>query len=297
MKRVFIIGGTTFDYIVYLNKLPEGIPQTIHYAPMQETCGSTGTGKAVALKKLGVPNTLYSVFGNDSYGESIKTFLAKEGVDLLHTIDTIGTERHINLMDKEGGRISMFVTQSSEQVLHPYQLVEQYCKNADVIVLNIIAYCKQLVEMVKKSTKPVWTDLHDYDGTSTYHTAFIDTASYIHLSSDNLSNYQEVMQRLIASGKKLVICTHGKKGASLLTEKGEWIELPALEMKVVDSNGAGDSFFAGFLFGWLQQLPLQQCMQYGTICGAYAVTDYAITFKGLSQQFLEQQWLGLFGKS
>lgn len=290
MQRVFVIGGTTFDHIVYLNNLPSATPQTIHHAPMQETCGSTGTGKAVALKKLGVPNTLYSVFGNDSYGQIIKLFLAKEGVDLLYTIDAIGTERHINLMDKEGRRISMFVTQSSEEIMHPYKQIEQCCQDADVIVLNIISYCKQLIELVKKSNKPVWTDLHDYDGNSTYHTPFIDAALYIHLSSDNLDNYQEVMHRFIANGKKLVVCTHGKKGASLLTEKGEWIEHAALEMNVVDSNGAGDSFFAGFLFGWLQQLPLKKCMQYGTICGAFTVADYAITCKDLSQQFLEKQW-------
>lgn len=35
----------------------------------------------------------------------------------------------------------------------------------------------------------------------------------------NLPDYHATMQALIARGKELVICTHGKAGATLLTRK------------------------------------------------------------------------------
>ena len=114
MAHVLILGGTTFDHIITLDKFPDPSPQTIHQAPFYETVGSTGSGKAICLKKLGVSNTLYSVFGNDDFGQRIQNKMRQEQIDFIFDLDSKGTERHVNIMDKSGGRISMFVSQSSE---------------------------------------------------------------------------------------------------------------------------------------------------------------------------------------
>lgn len=288
MKHVFIVGGTTYDSIIYLKNLPQPIPHTIHQAGFNEGIGSTGAGKALALTKLNVPNTLYSVVGNDIYGEHIEQTLIENKVHYILDKDSAGTERHINLMDTDGGRISVFVTQSSEKINYNIAAIEEALQKADVVVLNIISYCRGLIELIEKYNKPIWTDLHDYDGSNIYHQDFINTAQYIHLSSDKLADYKATMQQLINKGKELVICTHGKKGATLLTKQGTWIEQPALtNIEIVDSNGAGDSFFAGFLYGYMQNKPLQTCLQYGAVCGAYCVTNKALVYESLSRAFLE----------
>lgn len=294
MQQVFIVGGTTFDHIVHLEQLPAPVPITIHEAPFHEGCGSTGAGKSLALTKLGVPNSLYSVIGDDAYGMQIASFLQECGVEFFYDLDPKGTERHINIMDADGGRISMFITQSSEHIEHNTTAIQQAILKADVVVLNIISYCRQLIPLLNNYAKPIWTDLHDYDGHNAYHQDFIHAAQYIHLSSDNLQDYRSVMEQFIDQGKELVICTHGKQGASLLTKQGEWIEQAAYPVdRIVDSNGAGDSFFAGFLFGWMQQLPLLTCMQYGAICGALAVQDLQLTNRQLSADLLQlkqEEW-------
>jgi sugar/nucleoside kinase (ribokinase family) len=35
-----------------------------------------------------------------------------------------------------------------------------------------------------------------------------------------------------------------------------------------DSIGAGDSFAAGFLAGWLRGLPLKECLRIAAVCGS-----------------------------
>ncbi len=287
MKKILILGGTTYDHIVYLQKLPEPIPQTIHAAPFNEAAGSTGAGKALNLTKLAVPNTLYSVIGNDMYGKQIVKYLKQQKVHFVYDIDEVGTERHINIMDADGGRISMFVTQSSEKIAMNMKAMEYLIKNAGIVVLNIIPYCRQLIPLLKKLNKQVWTDLHDYDGVNVYHKPYIAAAQYIHLSSDNLPNYKKVMKALIASGKELVICTHGKNGASLLTKNGVWMEQPSIPVKIIiDSNGAGDSFFAGFLFGFINLYTLKECMKMGAVCASLCIGSKQLVSEKLSADYL-----------
>jgi acarbose 7IV-phosphotransferase len=288
MQKVFVIGGTTFDHIVYLPELPGNQPQTIHNAPFRETTGSTGSGKALNLTKLGVPNTLYSVLGDDVYGEKIIRYLQQSGVDFFYDIDLKGTERHINIMDAEGQRISIFITQSSETVNFSTAKIESAIRQADIIVLNIIGYCRQLIPLLANCNRPVWTDLHDYEDSNAYHTDYIDASQYIHLSSDNLRDYFPLMERLIAAGKELVICTHGKEGSTLLTKTGIRIEQPAiLSYPMVDANGAGDSFFSAFLYGWMNGQTPVRCMQMGAVCAGLCISDQELASRMLNPSYLE----------
>lgn len=55
------------------------------------------------------------------------------------------------------------------------------------------------------------------------------------------------MQTFIDAGKELVVCTHGKKGATLLTKHSISFEQAVItSFELVDANGAGDNFFMVF---------------------------------------------------
>ncbi|TGE15963.1 carbohydrate kinase family protein [Hymenobacter elongatus] len=298
MLRTLILGGTTFDHIVTLPELPAPLPQTIHRAPFHEGTGSTGAGKALALTKLGLPVTLYSAVGDDAYGRHIVADLRAQGVEAYYVLDPAGTERHINLMDAQGRRISLFITQASPTLAFDHAQVAGLIRASACVVLNIISYCQPLIPLLRDYPHPIWTDLHDYDGHNPYHQPFIEAAQYIHLSSDNLPDYRPVMQQLRAAGKLLVVCTHGAAGATLLTAAGQWLEQAAVPAPaVVDSNGAGDNFFAGFLYGFLRQEPAQKCLQYGALCGSWCVGALGLVDPQLSSPRLEQAWQQHFGNS
>ncbi|UEG51239.1 carbohydrate kinase family protein [Ferruginibacter lapsinanis] len=289
MKKILILGGTTFDHIVTLDKFPDPIPKTIHTAPFHEAAGSTGAGKALCLTKLGVPNVLHSIVGDDIWGKKIISYLSAQKVDFIYDIDPKGTERHFNVMNAAGERISMFITQSSETLSINLALIEEKIKWADIVVLNIIPYCKLLIPLLKKYDKPVWTDLHDYDEGNPYHDAFIDAAQHIFLSSDNVRDYKSLMQQFIQDGKEFVVCTHGKNGATILTKDGLNIDQPAITThKLVDANGAGDNFFGGFLYAFIQNKSISDCMKYATICGSYCIQSKELVHENLSAAAIEK---------
>lgn len=293
--NILILGGTTFDHIVTLPQFPKPIPQTIHTAPFHEATGSTGSGKALCLTKLGIKNTLHSILGNDCWGEKIISHLKSEKVDFIYDFDPKGTERHFNIMNSEGERISMFITQSSEEITLNTSLIEEKIKQSDIVILNIIPYCKQLIPLLKIHKKPVWTDLHDYNKDNPYHEPFIEASQYIFLSSDNLTDYKSTMQDLMARGKELVVCTHGKLGSTALNKQGKWIEQSAVtSFNLVDGNGAGDNFFSGFMYAYLKNKPLESCMKYGSISSGYCITSKQLVYENLTPTLIEEKFTSLF---
>lgn len=298
MKNVFIIGGTTYDHIISLDEFLQPVAQTIHQVnSLLEGTGSTGAGKALALNRFNIPVTLYSVLGDDHFGDHIIKHMSSEGVNFIFDIDPKGTERHFNIMNAEGERLSVFITQSSEHPKMDVGRIREAIEASDSIVLNIISYCKDIIPIVEEYNKPVWTDLHDYEDNNLYHEPFIDSADYIFLSSDNLSDYRKTMQTLMRRGKELVVCTHGKKGSTTLTKSGEWIDVPVLEdVKIVDTNGAGDNYFSGFLFAYMKGMSIADCMKYGTLCGATCISSEQLISKKLSADLIEKAFAANYGK-
>ena len=77
--------------------------------------------------------------------------------------------------------------------------------------------------------------------------------------------------RVLAASVPLVVVKDGPNGARAVSEDGGTIIEPGWSVEVVDSTGAGDSFNAAFLDGWLQALPLAECLQRGVAAGARSV--------------------------
>jgi sugar/nucleoside kinase (ribokinase family) len=290
MKKVLVLGGASYDAIVHLDSFPNPTPQTIHHCKFHEAVGSTGVGKAANLCKLGFDVDLQILTGNDHQGNIIREYVSKLPLNLLNEIDPNGTERHVNLMNAAGQRISIFLTSTSSNPPIHYESYLSYIQKADIVVLNIVDYCRNFIPLLKENNKEIWTDLHDYDGENAYHQDFIVASDFIFMSSDNLPDYQDCMMRLIENGKKLLVCTHGSKGASLLTAQKQWIHTPVMDgFERVDTNGAGDAFFAGFLYGYTRNLSLDICMKAGHIVAGACITSPELAFPGLSENFISNK--------
>jgi sugar/nucleoside kinase (ribokinase family) len=61
-----------------------------------------------------------------------------------------------------------------------------------------------------------------------------------------------------------------KRGAdgALVVQGAEMFRFPALPVQPIDTTGAGDSFNAGFLYGWLASWSLPEAIKLGIACGS-----------------------------
>jgi sugar/nucleoside kinase (ribokinase family) len=77
--------------------------------------------------------------------------------------------------------------------------------------------------------------------------------------------------RALASRGPLVIAKDGPAGARAVGPDGELGRESGLAVEAVDATGAGDTFNAAFLDGWLGGLPVAECLRRGVAAGAHSL--------------------------
>ena len=83
-----------------------------------------------------------------------------------------------------------------------------------------------------------------------------------------VDDVEAAARALAALGPRVVAVKLGAEGALAVTAEGDAARCPALAVDPVDTTGAGDSFDAGFLAGWLAGRPLGACLALGVACGS-----------------------------
>jgi sugar/nucleoside kinase (ribokinase family) len=79
-------------------------------------------------------------------------------------------------------------------------------------------------------------------------------------------------RELLAMGAPTVVLKLGAEGCVVATEK-ELIHLPGFKVPVVDTVGAGDSFAAAFIAGWLRGGTLRASATLANGMGALVATQ------------------------
>jgi sugar/nucleoside kinase (ribokinase family) len=77
--------------------------------------------------------------------------------------------------------------------------------------------------------------------------------------------------RLLEYGPKVVAVTLGKDGCIVL-DHNYCFELPAYEVEVMDTTGAGDAFHGGFIYSLLRGYDLEKAGRFSNACGSIACT-------------------------
>ena len=84
---------------------------------------------------------------------------------------------------------------------------------------------------------------------------------------DNVEDAADELAKKVST----VVVKLGDRGAFALAG-GRRCEVPGLEVSIVDTVGAGDSFNAGFLHAWIHGAGIEESLEAGNVCGAYSAT-------------------------
>jgi sugar/nucleoside kinase (ribokinase family) len=266
-----VVGPASWNTLVQVDELPQPVPHTVFARGHRATVGGTSAGKALHLTELGRPTLLHTVLGSDAAGRRVRAALESAGVPLLaETVDG-PTERHLNLMDSRGGRLSIYL--DLPPAAPPVgQALADALAAARAVVLDLSQRALEVLPVVRGTGVPIWTDLHDYDGAAEFHRPFAAAAQYVFLNADGVAEPLPLLRRLVRDGAQVAVCTLGAEGAVALDADLSEHRVAAVAVaEVVDTNGAGDAFMAGFLHATLAGSPVPQALQAGARQAARAL--------------------------
>ncbi len=109
-----------------------------------------------------------------------------------------------------------------------------------------------------------------------------------------MTGWQE--EDMLDHAQALVI-TLGEKGSRIVTPEGQWPVHAAHSKTIVDPTGAGDAFRAGFIKGYVNNLPLPQCSKLGSIVAIHAIEAYGTQNHRFTMESLGKRYEAVYGET
>lgn len=227
------------------------------------------------LAKLGIKTGFFGMIGNDEFGSIIKTKLENLGIKVyLGTKNNISSGTSIILITPEGERTMNTCLGASsyiEACMIPYEEI----KKSKILHISGYQWCtphqKEAAQMAIKQVKSFDTkisfDIADPTVVIKYREDFLNIiqnyADILYANEEEIKilyNKHSLDECLKECQKynTLFIIKLGSKGA-IIQNKHQNIYINSYAVKVIDTTAAGDSFAAGFLYGFIKNLPLEEC--------------------------------------
>ena len=283
MYDVLTIGELNCDLIMTgLKELPQ-LNREIMGDSFQQVLGSSTAICAAGLSALGLNVGFHGIVGDDDGGRFACDALAKTGVDVTHcmidkTVNT-GVTIALNALGDRAlvtylGAIETFRFDqidlsllSQTRHIHVGSFFLQHGLRPGLAKLFKLAQ----EAGVTTSLDAGWDDTGEWDGglaeVLKYTTIFLPNETEA-VHATGAKTPEEAAKRLPV---KICVVKCGADGA-IAYRDGQLYKGQPFKVTPVDTTGAGDSFNAGFLYGFLNNLPMEDCLTYGNACGAVSVT-------------------------
>lgn len=267
--HVVIAGPASWNHLITVDHLPEPVPHMQFARRSWHTVGGTSAGKALHLAGLGIDVELWTSLGADADGTRIESRLETAGVG-VEVIPSADTERHVNIM-ADGERVSLYVSTTSPPEVDAVAALCAAVMNSHLAIIDLSELGQRVLESLPAKHPPLWMDLHDYDGSSTFHEPFVRAAAGVFMNDDGTKNPWDLMESCLTRGPELAVCTLGAQGAIALEVDGTRYRVAASPANVVDTNGAGDAFMSGFLAAHLEGKSINEALRLASIQATTAI--------------------------
>lgn len=249
--------------------------------------GGSAVNTAIALSKLGIRSGVMGKMGRDGFSNFILKELKKNNVDTKGIVrdKKALTSCSIVLVDPDGERSFMqYLGANAQFSLKDVDL--SLLKGTKVLhiagALLLFGFDGQPAALLlKKAKKMGLTTSLDivWDARERWMRLLKPCLPYVDIFLPDVEEARmltgkkgprEIADILISHGVKIVGLTLGKDGC-YLKDKDKEMFIPSFKARVVDSTGAGDSFAAGFLAGYLKGWELEKIGQLANCVGAMCV--------------------------
>ena len=227
-------------------------------------------------------------------GEALKKGIEQEGIHtdfivIPNGFTRINVKIHAQEESELNGQGPVIEDSYIEQLFDKFKQL----KDGDILVLsgnlprlvpkNIYA---EIMDIVKDKKIEVIVDAfgEPFKYSLKYHPFLVkpnhkELQELYQLKDTSIDTLIEGAYQLQQEGARNVLISMAERGAILVTENKEIIQMNCPYGKVVNSVGAGDSMIAGFLYGWLKNHSYKEALQWGIACGSASAFTKGIASK------------------
>jgi sugar/nucleoside kinase (ribokinase family) len=301
-----LAGEFNLDLLFY--GLPENMPVERELLASQAAMVLGGSPAITAhnLAALGNRVGFISLVADDAFAKQCVRELDAAGVDLARSVNvTDGTCTGLTVLLQHEHVRRMLTYPGTTTRLHFDNLDLEYLRSSRhfhfssyFLQISLKDDVPRLFSHLKEAGLTISLDTND-DPNESWDSSIIEV---LHHTDVLLPNEQEACNIAHSSNLDdaiawilqyvpLLVVKRGAEGAMACTRERRYTA-EAIRIEVVDAVGAGDSFNAGFLHGYLHGWPIEQCLRYGNLAGAYSTTAIggvaAFQNRKTMQQFLAE---------
>ena len=267
------VGLNAIDTLIPLPHFPARGSKTEYSGASIMPGGQTATA-VVACQSWGLSTRYVGKVGDDDAGRMHRREFSRAGVDAqLITVPNAASPQSLIIVD-EGGERTVLCRRDERLLLQPSDLNRDWIVNARALHVDGFetAAAIQATGWAREAGIPVVADLDEtYSGVED----LIANVDYLIVSRDfpsRLTGERRLEQalRMIKRrfGCAIAAATLGADGV-LAWDGNQFHANPAYHVPVTDTTGAGDIFHAGFIYGLLQDWPLDRQLDFA--CAAAAL--------------------------
>lgn len=300
MKQITVIGSLNYDLVTYTDIVPDG-GETVQANAFENHLGGKGLNESIAVARLSKDTKVRMIgnIGNDSFGKELKQALVDAKVDTsyIKTIEGISSGVAVILVEKSGENRILITAGANGELKPSVEDYETYFKEDSgyVLLQNEYPHTIESINWLKSNRpninisynpspfKPEYIKsevLSKIDLLIVNETEALDVAGSL-LSAEEaekfksgteeseINGFKELSEKLVKlinqDNVNLVIITMGSKGC-LYSSKSTGTSFQASEKveNVVDTTGAGDTFFGGVVSQLSKGSTIPQAVKFAT---------------------------------
>jgi ribokinase len=251
--------------------------------------GGKGSNQAVATARLGANSALLGMIGSDKLASIATDLYAAEGVDssLLSVRSERATGVGIIILNDKGENF-IILDMGANELLDAAAVDggDARIRQSDVVMTVLEIPVEAAARAMELGRRHGARTILNPAPARALPDAIFANVDYLTpneselrillgLPADDPRSSRELAGELRRRGVSNVVVTLGRTGALILTDELD-VMVPAIEVEVVDTTGAGDAFNSGFAVALAEGRDIVDAVRFGVVCGGLACTRLGV---------------------
>lgn len=292
MKNIWVLGSSNIDLICHVDEMPVS-GNTIQSGDLIQSTGGKGANQAYCISYWGIPVNFIGAVGDDANGKILLEKLRSSGIgiDNISCIENCSSGSAIVLVNSRGENCIIVSPGANRRVPKDIFdeipttsgdfLIAQLEVNVDAVEQSFISASERGVTTILNPSPMKPLDDKKLRESILRHTSVLVANSHEAAELGNekvfdLPSAEKCARKLMELGPKIVVITLGKTGSFLMNaDDSHFAE--AIDVAVVDTQGAGDAFLGAFIARMVRGDDFSDCLDFANIVSSYSVGIHGST--------------------